>query len=72
MNDGFRCTIDRRENLFYWVLTIGGEQYEGPRGAPTMALAADDADVFRKQLDLSRHFKLERERQKREESSRSN
>jgi hypothetical protein len=56
--------------LYFWTLNLAGEQYEGPRGAPTMGLAAEDVDVFRKQLDLSRHFK--QERQKREASSRSN
>ena len=69
-NDGFRVVIDRRGQLYFWTLNLAGEQYEGPRGAPTMGLAAEDADVFRKQLDLSRHFK--QERQKREASSRSN
>lgn len=69
-NDGFRVVIDRRGQLYFWTLNLAGEQYEGPRDAPTMGLAAEDVDVFRKQLDLSRHFK--QERQKREASSRSN
>jgi hypothetical protein len=62
--------IDRRGLQYFWTLTISGEIHEGPRGAPTMGLAAEDADIFRKQLDLSRHFK--QERQKREAASRSN
>jgi hypothetical protein len=70
MNDGFRVTIDRRGSQYYWTLNLNGEIHEGPRGSPTMGLAAEDADIFRKQLDLSRHFK--QERLKREAASRSN
>ncbi|MGE5162863.1 MAG: hypothetical protein ACM3IH_02420 [Sphingobacteriales bacterium] len=69
-NDGFRVVIDRRGSQHFWTLTVNGEQHEGPRGSPTMGLAAENADVFRKQLDLSRYFK--QKRQKREASSRSN
>ena len=42
-NDGFRVVIDRRGQLYFWTLNLAGEQYEGPRGAPTMGLAAEDA-----------------------------
>lgn len=52
-NNGFRVVIDRRGSQYFWSLTVNGEQYEGPRGSPTMGLAAEDADVFRKQLTLA-------------------
>lgn len=61
-NDGFRVVIDRRGSQHFWTLTVNGEQHEGPRGSPTMGLAAENADVFRKQLDLSRYFKQKRQK----------
>lgn len=61
MNDGFRVTIDRRGSVFYWELTMQGERYGAPRGEPTIALAAEAADNYRRQIELSWHFKKQRE-----------
>jgi hypothetical protein len=55
-NNGFRLTIDRRgPNCFYWVLSVRGEEFEG-KCEQSVQLAADAADYFYRQLELSRHF----------------
>jgi hypothetical protein len=68
MNDGFRVIIERQGNSFYWEFTLLGERYNAPRGEPTIALAAEAADNYRRQIELGWHFKKQREER---EASRS-
>jgi hypothetical protein len=55
-NDGFRVVLDRRGSLFYCSFTAAGEEHQSPRGYPTITEAADEADTYRRHLDLVRHL----------------
>jgi hypothetical protein len=55
MNDGFRIVIDRRGDQYFWTITEAGEVHRGLRGFATMLDSANAAQVFRTELELSRH-----------------
>jgi len=57
----FTISISRRGNYFDWLLTLGdGTEHKSSRAEPTIIHAADAADIFRRQLDLKRHFKQQK------------
>ncbi len=61
-NNGVRIVIERRDGgHWHWALTANGEQHMGQRVVPTAELAAQEAEIYRNQLSLSKHFRKQRE-----------
>ena len=59
-NDGFRVVLDRRDGRYWWSFTNTGEEHKGNRGYSTIAEAATEADIYRRQVELARHVKAKR------------
>ena len=59
-NDGLRCTIDRRSGRYFWSITDLGELHEDKRGYDTSIEAVNEADQYRRQIELGRYFKNRR------------
>jgi hypothetical protein len=61
MNNGVRILIDRRDgNRWYWKLNAYGEEHYCQRSEHSPAKAAEQAEAYLTQIDLSRHYKNQR------------
>jgi len=52
--------IDRRSGRYFWSLTALGELHEGKRGFDTPIEVVNDADQYRRMIELGRYVKNKR------------
>jgi hypothetical protein len=57
-----KIILERRGKLWCWELLKDDKTFSGERGEPAEDWAAVAAMVYARQLDLSAHFKKEREK----------
>jgi hypothetical protein len=53
-NSGLRITIDLRGKLFWFTLTLGGQQHESSRGYQSAVEALEQAELYRRLLRLAK------------------
>jgi hypothetical protein len=59
-NTGLRISLDLRGSLFWFTITLGGEQHESSRGYTTAVEALEQAELYRRLLRLAKMREAEK------------